>query len=178
MSYKFDVADEAELDVDTFLKDYTTDIEPVMTYKSKNTIMAGVKDIQNTIAAVGGTLSFIIGFIGVLNFANTILTSIFTRRRELAILQSIGMTNRQIRAMLCMEGCNYALTSGIVSAPVCFIAAFMLIRPVCENVWFLDFKVNLLPLLIVLPLLFLIGMMIPYLTYRIITGKSVVERLK
>ncbi|EOS80820.1 hypothetical protein C817_01427 [Dorea sp. 5-2] len=178
MSYKFDVADEAELDVDTFLKDYTTDIEPVMTYKSKNTIMAGVKDIQNTIAAVGGTLSFIIGFIGVLNFANTILTSIFTRRRELAILQSIGMTNRQIRAMLCMEGCNYALTSGIVSAPVCFIAAFMLIRPVCENVWFLDFKVNLWPLLIVLPLLFLIGMMIPYLTYRIITGKSVVERLK
>lgn len=178
MSYKFNVTDETELDVDAFLKDYTTNIEPAMTYKSKNTIMAGVSDIQNTIVAVGGTLSFIIGFIGVLNFANTILTSIFTRRRELAILQSIGMTGKQIRTMLCMEGCNYTFLSGIVSLPICFIAAYMLIRPICENIWFLDFKVNLWPLLIVLPLLFLIGLLIPYFTCRIITRESVVERLK
>lgn len=178
MSYKFNVTDETELDIDNFLKDYTTNIEPTMTYKSKNTIMAGVSDIQNTIVAVGGTLSFIIGFIGVLNFANTILTSIFTRRRELAILQSIGMTNKQIRTMLCMEGCNYTFISGIVSLPICFIVAYMLICPICENIWFLDFKMNLCPLMIILPLLFLIGLLIPYFTCRIITGQSVVERLK
>lgn len=134
MSYKFNVADESELDIDTFLKDYTTTVEPTMTYKSKSTIMAGISDIQNTIVAVGGTLSFIIGFIGVLNFTNTILTSIFTRRRELAILQSIGMTNKQIRTMLCMEGCNYTFISGIVSLSICFIVAYMLIRPICENI--------------------------------------------
>ena len=178
MSYKFNVADEMEPDVEAFLKDYTTNIEPTMTYKSKTTIMAGVSDIQNTIVAVGGTLSFIIGFIGVLNFTNTILTSIFTRRRELAILQSIGMTNKQIRTMLCMEGCNYTFISGIASLPICFIVAYMLIRPICENIWFLDFKMNLWPLLIILPLLFLIGLLIPYFTCRIITEQSVVERLK
>ena len=178
MSYKFNVTDGMELDVDAFLKDYTTNIEPTMTYKSKSTIMAGVSDIQNTIVAVGGTLSFIIGFIGVLNFANTILTSIFTRRRELAILQSIGMTNKQIRTMLCMEGCNYTFISGIASLPICFIVAYMLIRPICEKIWFLDFKMNLWPLLIILPLLFLIGLLIPYFTCHIITEQSVVERLK
>lgn len=178
MSYKFNVTDEMEPDVEAFLKDYTTNIEPTMTYKSKTTIMAGVSDIQNTIVAVGGTLSFIIGFIGVLNFANTILTSIFTRRRELAILQSIGMTNKQIRTMLCMEGCNYTFISGIASLPICFIVAYMLIRPICEKIWFLDFKMNLWPLLIILPLLFLIGLLIPYFTCRIITEQSVVERLK
>ena len=178
MSYKFNVADETELDIDTFLKDYTTTVEPTMTYKSKSTIMAGVSDIPNTIVAVGGTLSFIIGFIGILNFANTILTSIFTRRRELAILQSIGMTNKQIRTMLCMEGCNYTFISGIVSLPICFIVAYMLIRPICENIWFLDFKMNLWPLLILLPLLFFIGLLLPYFTCRIITGQSVVKRLK
>lgn len=178
MSYKFNVADGTEPDVDAFLKDYTTNTEPEMTYKSKDTIMEGVSDIQNTIVAVGGTLSFIIGFIGILNFANTILTSVFTRRRELAVLQGIGMTNKQIRTMLCMEGCNYILISGIVSLPVCVLAACVLIRPICEAVWFLDFKMNLWPLLMILLLLFLIGLLIPYFTCRMITGQSVVEQLK
>ena len=41
---------------------------------------------------VGGCLSFVIGLIGVLNFFNAILTSIHARRREFAMLQSIGMT--------------------------------------------------------------------------------------
>ena len=53
MNYKFNVADESELDIDTFLKDYTTTVEPTMTYKSKSTIMAGISDIQNAIVAVG-----------------------------------------------------------------------------------------------------------------------------
>lgn len=74
-----------------------------MTYKSKSTIMAGVTDIQNIVVSIGGTMAFIIGLIGVLNFANTMLTSIFTRRREFATLQSVGMTGRQLLKMLRRE---------------------------------------------------------------------------
>lgn len=45
-------------------------------------------------------MALIIGSVGILNFVNTILTSIFTRRRELATLQSVGMTGRQMMKML------------------------------------------------------------------------------
>lgn len=50
--------------------------------------------------AVGGALSLVIGMIGVLNFINFMLTSILTRRREFAMLQSMGMTRRQLSQML------------------------------------------------------------------------------
>ena len=47
---------------------------------------------------VGGILSFILGLIGILNFINTMITSIQARKNELAVLQAVGMTGRQARA--------------------------------------------------------------------------------
>ena len=90
MSYVFDVLQDKETDMEHFLKQYTESVEPTMSYKSKLTTLAGVTDIKNTIISIGGTIAFIIGIIGVLNFINTILTSILICRRELAILQSVG----------------------------------------------------------------------------------------
>lgn len=58
---------------------------------------------------LGGALSFIVGLVGVLNFFNAILTGIIARQRELAVLQAVGMTGRQLRAMLIWEGLLYAL---------------------------------------------------------------------
>ena len=56
-----------------------------------------------------GTLSAIVGLVGILNFANDIITGISARRRELAILRSVGMTARQLRTMLMPEGLLYTL---------------------------------------------------------------------
>lgn len=178
MSYSFNVAQGKEYEMNTFLKQYTSEVEPTMTYKSKSTIMAGVADIQNIIVSVGGTISFIIGLIGVLNFANTILTSIFTRCRELATLQSVGMTDRQLMKMLRHEGCAYVILSAVTSIPLCLFSALMIVRPICRQIWFLDFKPVYLPILVVLILLFLIGIVIPYIAYHMMSRQSVIERLK
>ena len=45
-------------------------------------------------------LSVIIGLIGIVNFINSVLTSIITRQKEFAMLQSIGMTGKQQKQML------------------------------------------------------------------------------
>ena len=58
---------------------------------------------------LGGALSFIVGLVGVLNFFNAILTGITVRKREFAVLQSIGMTGKQLKTMLVYEGLLYAL---------------------------------------------------------------------
>lgn len=60
----------------------------------------------------------IIGVIGFLNMANTIITSIITRKRELGILQAIGMTNHQLNAMLQLEGLLFTLGTVIVAIVV------------------------------------------------------------
>ncbi len=49
------------------------------------------------------------GLVGVLKFFNAVLTGILTRRREFAVLQSIGMTGKQLKRMLVYEGLLYAL---------------------------------------------------------------------
>lgn len=49
---------------------------------------------------LGSAMSFIVGLVGVLNSFNGILANITARRRELAVLQSFGMTERQLRTML------------------------------------------------------------------------------
>lgn len=121
MSYSFDVLQGKAPEIDAFLNEYTSSVEPTMTYKSKSTIMAGVTDIQNIVVSIGGTMAFIIGLIGVLNFANTMLTSIFTRRREFATLQSVGMTGRQLLKMLRREGCAYVLLATAVAVPLSLV---------------------------------------------------------
>lgn len=178
MSYSFDVSQGKEPEMDAFLDEYTKNVEPTMTYKSKSTIMAGVTDIQNMVVSIGGTMAFIIGLIGILNFANTMLTSIFTRRREFATLQSVGMTGRQLLKMLRQEGCAYVLLATVVSVPLSLIGALQVIRPICKQIWFLNFKLEVWPMLVMPVLLLLFGLAIPYIAYRLISRQSVTERLK
>lgn len=178
MSYSFDVSQGKGPEMDAFLDEYTKNVEPTMTYKSKSTIMAGVTDIQNMVVSIGGTMAFIIGLIGILNFANTMLTSIFTRRREFATLQSVGMTGRQLLKMLRQEGCAYVLLATVVSVPLSLIGALQVIRPICKQIWFLNFKLEVWPMLVMPVLHLLFGLAIPYIAYRLISRQSVTERLK
>ena len=53
---------------------------------------------------VGIGVAAILALIGILNYINTVIGSIQSRGRELASLESIGMTERQIRRMLVLEG--------------------------------------------------------------------------
>lgn len=56
-----------------------------------------------------------IGVFGVLNLLNTLITNILIRKRELGILQAVGMSNHQISKMLLTEGLFYTLGVFILS---------------------------------------------------------------
>ena len=58
---------------------------------------------------LGSGISLLLLLIGVLNFINVMVTGVYSRRQELAVLESIGMTKRQISGMLTWEGFYYAL---------------------------------------------------------------------
>lgn len=178
MTYIFNVSDGYEDQMNRFLEQYTSETEPDMTYRSKDTIMAGVSDIQNIIVSVGGTMALLIGVIGLLNFFNTILTSMFSRRQEFALIQSVGMTGKQLRRLLCMESCWYIVLAVVAAVPLCVGIAEMLVRPICSNIWFLDYRANFLPVILMPVILLLIGMIVPCVVYQFISRESVVERLK
>ena len=62
---------------------------------------------KNMFLICGGALCAIIGLVGILNFFNAIMTGILSRKREFAVLQSVGMTKRQLKLMLIYEGLFY-----------------------------------------------------------------------
>lgn len=64
--------------------------------------------------AIYGLLA-ILGIIGFLNMANTIITGVVTRKRELGIQQATGMTSRQLNWMLQLEGIVFSAGSIVVS---------------------------------------------------------------
>ena len=178
MSYTYNVADSDEETMDRFLANYTNTVEPMMNYTSKLTTLVSLSEMKMTVIMVGGALSLIIGLIGVLNFINAVVTSIITRRKEFAMLQSIGMTHKQLRNMLCYEGLYLALGTGIVALFLGGLFSLVIVNIFSGLIWFLSYQFIIWPLLSVLPFLFIMGVLIPWTADVATNNQSIVERLR
>ena len=162
MNYVCNVSPEGEAGMEAFLKNYTEKEAPEMSYTSKGKRVTEFQGIRNMVLLVGGVLSFIMGLIGILNFINSILTSIIARRREFAVLCSIGMTGGQLRKMLIMEGLLYTVLAGIAAFLTGTVLAFSVIRQLFSALWFFSYRYTLLPFCGIFPILLLAGAVIPW----------------
>ncbi len=178
MYYVFNTTEEANAAMEAFLRDYTENVNPQFDYESKATYAGEFESVRGMFLLLGGTLSFIVGLVGVLNFANAILTGIAARRRELAVLQSIGMTTRQLRAMLAMEGLLY--TAGALVLALCLIlsSAPFLGSALNRLIWFFSYRFTLWPVGLLLPLFVALGILIPLVSSQAAQRASVVDRLR
>ena len=178
MSYQCNVDDAHIADMEKFLTGYTKNVEPVMDYESKATYEGEFKKLQNMLLLVGGILSLIIGFIGILNFINSMLTSIVVRRQEFAMLQSIGLTDRQLRSMLIYEGLYYALATMVTSLVLGIVFSYGIINGLVSKLWFFSYQFTIAPLLISYPVLIALMAIIPFAAFYGINRQSIVERLR
>ncbi|EDS77968.1 efflux ABC transporter, permease protein [Clostridium botulinum C str. Eklund] len=178
MSYIFNVDKNYIKNIEGFIKEYSSKVEPLMNYESKNLFVSHFKDMQNMVLTVGGALSFIIGTIGILNFINSILTSIISRRREFAMIQSVGMTNRQLYKLVMYEGFFYAFFTIVIVLVMGSIFSCVVIKKAMVALWFCSYKFVILPLIIASPLLILISLVIAFVIYRCSNNETIVERLR
>lgn len=178
MYYAFDTTDEANEAMETFLADYTENVNPELDYESKTTYAGEFESMRSMFLLLGGALSFIVGLVGVLNFFNAILTGIISRKRELAVLQAVGMTSRQLRTMLACEGLLYALGAAGLALLLTVVLGPVSFRAIEGLFWFFTYHLELTPFLLVIPLFALLGTGIPILTSRASEKHTVVERLR
>lgn len=99
-----------------------------ISYTSKASVIAEYKSLSDTIEMVGVVLAIILGLIGLMNFANTMVTSIIVRSRELAMLEAVGMTGVQQKRKLMKEGFAYFLWTVVVSVVISAIMSFVIDR--------------------------------------------------
>lgn len=178
MYYAFDTTEEANATMEAFLKDYTENVNPQFDYESKATYASEFENIKNMFLLLGSALSFIVGLVGILNFFNAILTGITARRRELAVLQSIGMTTRQLQMMLALEGLLYTLGSALLAFTLILITAPIVGPGLNGMFWFFTYHFTIWPIMVILPFFAVLGIGIPVVTCRTMQRYSVVERLR
>lgn len=127
---------------------------------------------------VGGALSGVLGVIGVLNFVNSIITAMIARRRELAMLESIGMTQKQLQKMLCLEGLYYIFFTLVVTMTIGAIFVRFLAQLLGQQVGFFTYHFTVTPVLYCLPWLIIIAMLVPLISNSLMNRQSVVARLR
>jgi putative ABC transport system permease protein len=179
MIYLFDTPDEAsETAAEEYLANLTGSVSSPLMYESKATVRAEFSQYEQMFLLVGGVLCTIIALVGILNFFNSIMTGILSRRREFAVIQSVGMTSRQLRTMLIYEGLFYALSS-VVTALILSLVLEPLLGKVLDSMyWFYDYHFTILPVLFTVPVFVILGVLIPMTLYGQAAKQSVVERLR
>ena len=178
MYYAFDTTDEANGAMEKFLADYTENVNPQFDYESKALYASEFEGMRSMFQLCGGALSFIVGLVGVLNFFNAILTGIIARKREFAVLQSIGMAGKQLKTMLVYEGLLYALGAAGISLVLTLIFGPVAFKAVGSMFWFFTYRLTLTPFLIVAPVFALLGVLVPLAVYRSVSKATIVERLR
>lgn len=178
MYYAFDTSDAATAGMEDFLSDYTESIDPALDYQSKQTYIDEFNGFRNMFALLGGTLSAIIAVIGVLNVFNAILTGITSRRRELAMLQSIGMTAKQLRRMLVIEGLLYTLGAVALAAVLVLAISPFAGEAVGGLFFWFSYRPTYCPLAVAAPVFAAVGVLIPLASVHRMQRNSVVDRLR
>ena len=178
MYYAFDTSDAATAGMEEFLSDYTENIDPALDYQSKQTYIDEFNGFRNMFALLGGTLSAIIAVIGVLNVFNAILTGITSRRRELAMLQSIGMAAKQLRRMLVVEGLLYTLGAVALAAVLVLAISPFAGEAVGGLFFWFSYRPTYWPLAVAAPVFAAVGVLIPLASVHRMQRNSVVDRLR
>lgn len=116
-----------------------------ISYESKMTYKNQFEGFMNAILTLGICVSIILGVIGLLNFINSIYNSIYNRKRELAIMQSMGMTRTQIYGTLIFEGGYYMLISLAVGFGVGLVLNDLVVTALGNSMEFIIYKGSMLP---------------------------------
>lgn len=174
----FNVSDEAEENIEQWMEKYTTESESALTYTSRKTYKQEFKSFTSMIMIIGGLLTGILALIGLLNLANTMTTSIISRRLELAMLEAVGMTKRTQVCGMCIEGLLYAIFTGIAGLLLSSIFSAVLIKPFGAEMWYFEWNFSLLPVTIVFPIMIALTLLLPVIIYKKVMKTSVVERLR
>ena len=174
----FNVDEEHQLATENWLKNYTTNTDTALDYLSKVTLRQTFDGMINMYRLVGGALCAILALIGILNFINSITTSILSRYREIAMLQSIGMTGRQVKQMLIYEGIGYSILGLLGSLILSVIASLTVVRMMGAELTYFTWHFTLLPVFLCIIPLILITAIVPLVCYNKMAQKTVVDRLR
>jgi putative ABC transport system permease protein len=178
MQTNINVSAENIAEFESWLSSYTSNQNPDLSFISRETLKVEFAGLQRTYLALGGAMSFILALIGILNFINTVVASIISRRRELAMLQSVGMTGKQLRGTLFYEGVCYTALTAVFTLTAGLGIGRLILQGIAGQVWFFKQRFTAIPSIYCAIPLFVICALVPLVCYKQLAQESLVERLR
>lgn len=173
-----DCEPEAEPRVTAQIKELTKTNPCVLQTEIKTEMISAFKSSMTSMNILTAGISIILILIGIINFINVMLTGVFTRRKEFAVMESVGMTKKQIRKMLMLEGVYY----GIITLVLILTLGNAIVYAVAKLAEMIaDYAVFNYPwklMLIIAAVIMAICMIVPAAVYRTLSKESVTERLR
>ncbi len=146
---------------------------------SKSEIKAGVDQLAGVIRAAGTVLGGFLIFMGLANFINVIFTGIYSRQKELAALESIGMTRKQIKITLVLEGVYYCGITMVLLMTVGEILSYLIFLLIKNGViYFAVYSFPAVQMLCVFVILVIVCVTVPLVVLRSVSKESLAERLR
>ncbi len=158
--------------------EYYVKSNSLLNFDSKKKYLDEFSGVKNTFVIIGSVFGGIIAFIGIVNFFNAMFTSVFTRKGEFAMLQSVGMTDQQLKSMLITEGLVYAIATILLSILFGTVVSLTIVKIVSHSIWFFTFRFTLLPIMVLSPIFIIIAIMVPYFLCRGLEKESIIVRLR
>ena len=193
--FKHEKAFEKEADISIGLTDYQIGIETKNhkeVYKQLDdingkdlnyfTLQDLAEQYQMLNSLVFALQVFVYGFItlitmiAIANIINTVSTGIMMRRKEFAMLKSVGTTPKGFNKMICLESFFYGAKALLISMPISVVVSYVMNRIVGQNS--MPFTLNWQMYLIAAAAVFVIVGISMFYSVRKLKDDSIVETLK
>lgn len=121
---KIDYAEPFSKSVESAIKKFVSD-NNLISVESKLDRYSEMKNSENQITVLGGSLGVIMTLLAISNYLNMMSESIQNRSKEFAILESVGMTRKQIKKMIAFESLGYSAFSIVIALIIGLPASYV-----------------------------------------------------
>lgn len=170
-SYEEDTENEIKSIIEKSL--YSADL----LYISKLDNMKTIQDSQSGMYEIGTVIALLLLLVGMLNYINTMAVSMQNRKLTFSIMESVGMSHKQIRKLLVREGILYAGGCVLITLTIGTGITYFVFQSM--NYMKIPFTIPVVPLICAILLVMIICILTPIGTYKkVLKNRSIVERLR
>ena len=122
----------------------------------------------------------VLGGVGIMNLVNTMINSIYVRRRELGVMQAIGLSEKQMVRMLQMEGIFYTAGTLVLSLGGGSVLGYLTFLYAKKDRMFgiISYHYPLTQTIALIAVVLIIQLLLTYLIMKNFRKQSMIERIR
>ena len=148
----------------------------VLSVDSKLSQYSDMKNSENQITVFGGSIGLIVMLLAISNYLNMMSVSMQNRSKEFAILESVGMTRKQIKKMVVSESLCYTILSIAIAMIIGLPASYFVFENL--NIYVIPFAFPMIKNLILFLVIITICVVSTLLILRKTKNESIIELLR